>query len=416
MKKIVLVLALVFLLSSAGWAAETIKIGSLTAQTGALAPFGPPIDYGAKLAAAQINGAGGIFGRMVEIVTRDTATAPAVGRDAVTKLVEIDKVPAVVGALSSGVTVASSSVTIPNGVVLISPASTSPQLTDLKDDGLVFRTCPSDALQGVVQADVAANQGYKTAAVLFINNAYGRGLARAFTLAFQKRGGTVVAGVAYEEGKPSYRGEVEEAIRRNPDVLNVIAYPVDGNKQLVEAVEAGYEGDYIFPDGMKGDAVSGGPAKDYIDGSLGTAPGPLEVGEAALFENDYKAFLARQGHNDDYIKEAVTIPFRMQAYDATALIALAIAKAGAGFPTAPQRRQGLAIRDNMRKVAQGRGFEIKYNEFAKAFDLLSKGRDVNYQGVSGPITFDDNGDVREAAIEIWLVRKGETVSVYTVPM
>jgi len=416
MKRILLILMLVFLLSSPAMAAETIKIGSLMSLTGALAPFGPPIDNGAKLAAAQINGAGGIFGRMVEIVTRDTATAAAVARDAATKLVEIDKVSAVVGALASSSTVASSSVTIANGVVLISPASTSPQLTDLKDNDYVFRTCPSDALQGIIQGDVAANQGYKTAAVLFVNNPYGKGLAESFKASFEKRGGKVVAMVSYEGEKPSYRGEVESAIRLNPDVLNVIAYPVDGNKQLVEAVEIGYEGEYLFPDGMKGDAVSGGPAKDYIDGSLGTAPGPLDVAEAVLFENDYKAFLKQQGLSDKEITDAVTVPFRSQAYDAVALIGLAIGNTGQQFFQMAPKEQGKAIRDNLRRVAQPPGTHIKYNEFAKAFDLLAKKRAVNYQGVSGPITFDKNGDVTQAAIEIWLVRKGRTISVWTVPM
>ncbi|MBW2058393.1 MAG: ABC transporter substrate-binding protein [Deltaproteobacteria bacterium] len=416
MKKILAISLIVLFFASAGWAADTIKIGSLTALTGGLAPFGPPIDYGAQLAAAQINGAGGIFGKMVEIVTRDTATAPAVGRDAATKLVEIDKVPAVVGALSSGVTLAASSVTIANGVVLISPASTSPQLTELKDNDFVFRTCPSDALQGVIQGAVAANQGYKTASILFVNNAYGKGLAEAFARAFEKKGGKIVGMVPYEEGKPSYRGEVESAIRRNPDVLNVIAYPVDGNKQLVEAVELGYKGGYIFPDGMKGDAVSGGPAKDYINGSVGTAPGALEVAEAALFENDYKAFLAQQGLSPKEVSNAVTIPFRMQAYDATVLIALAIARTRRGFLKMPLKEQGKAIRDNLRRVANAPGTHIKYNQFAKAFDLLAKGREVNYQGVSGPITFDKRGDVKEAAIEIWMVRNGKTVPIWTVPV
>lgn len=416
MKKIVLILLLVFLLSSAGWAAETIKIGSLMSLTGGLAPFGPPIDYGAKLAAAQINGAGGIFGRMVEIVTRDSGTAPAVGRDAAAKLVEIDKVPAVVGALSSGVTVAASSVTIANGVVQISPASTSPQLTDLEDNGFVFRTCPSDALQGIVQGNLAANQGYKTASVIFVNNPYGKGLAENFKMAFEKKGGKVLAMVPYEEAKPSYRGEVESAIRGKPDVLNLIGYPVDGNKMLVETVEIGYEGEYIFPDGMKGDAVSGGPAKDYIDGSLGTAPGALEVAEVGLFEADYKAFLAQEGLSDKEISDAVTIPFRMQAYDATAVIALAIAKTGPKFLNMSPKEQGTAIRDNLRRIAQAPGTHVKYNQFAKAFDLLEKGKNINYQGVSGPITFDKKGDVKEAAIEIWMARKGKTISVWIVPM
>lgn len=415
MKRTLLILLLVFFLASAGWAADTIKIGSLMSLTGGLAPFGPPIDYGARLAAAQINGAGGIFGKMVEIVTRDTGTAPAVGRDAATKLVEIDKVAAVVGALSSGVTIASSSVLIANEVVQISPASTSPQLTELKDKGFVFRTCPSDALQGVVQGAVAANAGYKTAGILFVNNAYGKGLAEAFATAFEKHGGKIVAMVPYEEAKPSYRGEAESATRGNPDVLNVIAYPVDGNKQLVTAIEIGYEGAFIFPDGMKGDAVSGGPARDYINGSLGTAPGALEVGEARLFENDYRAFLAQQGLSPSEVDNAVTIPFRMQAYDATALIALAIAKTGRKFLTMSQKEQGRAIRDNLRGVASG-GKHVKYNQFAKALDLLKRGTSVNYQGVSGPISFDKNGDVKEAAIEIWMVKNGKTVSIWTVPM
>ena len=93
MKKIIFISLLVLTLAASGWAADTIKIGSLTALTGGLAPFGPPIDYGAKLAAAQINAAGGIFGKKVEIITRDTGTAPAVGRDAATKLIEIDIKP-----------------------------------------------------------------------------------------------------------------------------------------------------------------------------------------------------------------------------------------------------------------------------------------------------------------------------------
>ena len=416
MKKIVLILMLVCLLASPAWAADTIKIGSLMSLTGALAPFGPPIDYGAKLAAAQINGAGGIFGRMVEIVTRDSGTTPAVGRDAATKLIEIDKVPAIVGALSSGVTVASSSVSIASGVVQISPASTSPQLSDLQDSDYVFRTCPSDALQGIVQGKVAANQGYKTASVLFVNNAYGKGLAETFKAAYEAKGGKVVGMVPYEEGKPSYRGEVEAATKGKPDVLNLIGYPVDGNKMLVEAVEIGYEGEYIFPDGMKGDAVSGGPAKDYINGSLGTAPGALEVAEVVLFETDYKVFLKQQGLSDKEISDAVTVPFRSQAYDAAALICLAIAQTGQQFFQMSPKDQGKAIRDNLRKVGNAPGTHIKYNQFAKALDLLQKKSRVNYQGVSGPITLDKNGDVKEAAIEIFLVRNGRTIPVWMVPM
>jgi branched-chain amino acid transport system substrate-binding protein len=301
-------------------------------------------------------------------------------------------------------------------VVQISPSSTSPQLTDLKDNDFVFRTCPSDALQGVVEGTVAANAGYKTATQIYVNNPYGKGLAENFKKAFEAKGGKVTAMIPYEEQKPSYRGEVEAAIKGNPDVLHIIGYPVDGNKMLVVSVELGYKGDYIFPDGMKGDDVSGGPAKDYIDGSLGTAPGALEVAEVALFENDYKALQAQKGISSDEITRYVSIPFRPQAYDAAAVIGFAISRAGRQWLNMSPRAQGAAIRDNIRRIAQAPGTHVKYNEFAKGFDQLNKQKEINYQGVSGPITFDKQGDVKEAAIEIWMVKKGKTVSIWTVPM
>lgn len=404
-KVIVLMLAVLFLLvpTVVVGAQETIKIGALFSLTGGLAPYGPPIVNGAKLAVDQINKAGGLFGKKLELVIKDTATAPAVGRDAASKLINLDKVVAIIGALSSGVTVASSSITIPAGILLISPASTSPMLTDLEDNDFVFRTCVSDALQGVVQGKLALNLGYKTASVIYVNNPYGKGLADVFRKRFEAGGGKVLAMVPYEENKPSYRGEVEKAITGNPDVINLIGYPVDGNKMLVESVELGYNGDYIFPDGMKGEAVAGGPAAKYIEGTFGTAPGSLEVAVAKDFETDYeKAF------------GPSTVPFRAQCYDALALIALAIQKTGPSFLNMSQREQAKAIKDNLRSVANPPGVKVTYNEFSKAFELLSKGEDINYQGVSGPVTFDENGDVMEGAIEIWQNFKGRARTIWIV--
>jgi len=401
-KVVVLVLTVILLLSStiAGVAKEPIKVGALFSLTGGLAPYGPPIVNGAKLAVDQVNKAGGIFGRKLELIIRDTATAPAVGRDAASKLINLDRVVAIIGALSSGVTVASSSITIPAKIVLISPASTSPMLTDLKDNDFVFRTCVSDALQGVVQAKLAVDFGYKTTSVIYVNNPYGKGLAQVFKKEFEARGGKVLAMVPYEEGKPSYRGEVEKAISPGPGVLNLIGYPVDGNKMLVQSVELGYEGTYLFSDGMKGEAVAGGPAAEYIEGTFGTAPGALEVEVAKAFEEDYKKTFGSS-----------TVPFRAQCYDALTLIALAIEKVGPSFLDMTQEEQGAAIRDNLRFVANPPGEEVTYNEFAKAFKLLEEGKDINYQGASGPITFDENGDVVYGAIEIWQNFEGRAKTV-----
>jgi len=384
-----------------------VKIGMLTSRTGGLAPYGPPIANGAKLAVDQINEAGGLLGEPLEIVVRDTGTAPAVGRDAATKLVEIDKVPALVGALSSGVTFAVSSITIANEVVQISPASTSPAVTDLDDNDFVFRTVVSDALQGVVLGELAEFLGYKTTSVVYVNNAYGKGLAEVFKKTFEAKGGKVLVMVPYEENKPSYRGEVEAAIKGNPDAVEVIAYPVDGNKMLVQSVELGYKGKILFCDGMKGEAVAAGPASKYIEGCFGTAPGPIKVAAAEQFEADYITAYGKS-----------TVPYRGESYDAAALIALAIQKTGPDFLKMSRAEQGRAIRDNLRAVANPPGEEVTYKEFAKAFDLLKAGTDINYQGIAGPCTIDENGDMSEGAIEVWRIHNGkvETVRMQRVKM
>lgn len=408
---LVIIILFVFGLSTFAVAQEVIKIGGLFALTGGLSVYGPPIADAAKLAFKDINEAGGVLGKNLEFVVRDTGTAAAMGRDAASKLVEIDKVPAIIGALSSGVTVAASSIAIDGEVVLISPASTSPMLTDLEDNDYIFRTCVSDALQGVVQARLAINLGYKTVSVIYVNNPYGKGLAEVFKENLEAGGGKVLSMVPYEEQKPSYRGEVEAALEGSPDAINLIGYPVDGNKMLIQSIELGYEGEYIFPDGMKGEGVSPGPACDpeapldqhYIEGSFGTAPGSLSVEVAEKFHAAYTEEYKPSG-----------IPFRSQSYDAAILIALAIQKTGPEFLGMSRAEQGRSIRDNLRAVANPPGEEVTYGELTKALELLSKGVDINYQGVSGPITFDENGDMAEGAIEIWTIKGCKVTPVWIV--
>ena len=173
-----------------GHAAEPVKIGTLLDLTGALEAYGKPIQNGAILAAEQLNAAGGPLGRKIELIHRDSQTDPTAGIDAAKKLVELDKVVAIVGALSSGVTIpVATSVTIPSGIVQISPASTSPQLTDLQDNDLLFRTCPSDALQGKVSGRLAKTLGFQTVSTIYVNNPYGSGLSKTFSQTFGEHGG-----------------------------------------------------------------------------------------------------------------------------------------------------------------------------------------------------------------------------------
>ena len=176
---------------------EPIKIGTLIDTTGDLAIFGPSIVLATDLAALLINEAGGIDGRPVELIHRDSGTSPQIATDAASALVNVDGVEAIVGSLSSGVTLAvAESVTIPNGVVLVSPASTSPAISSLDDNDTVFRTTVSDALQGVIAAQAASQLGYDNVATIYINNAYGEGLSTVFQETFEGLGGTVSAASA----------------------------------------------------------------------------------------------------------------------------------------------------------------------------------------------------------------------------
>jgi len=397
---LLLVVGLTLGLAITGAAAETIKIGALMSLTGALGPYGPSISDGAQMAVDEINAAGGVLGKQLELVVRDTATSPDVGRDAASKLVEIDKVPAIVGALSSGVTLAASSVTIPAEVVLISPASTAPSLPALDDNDYVFRTVVSDEVQGVVLGRLAVILNYTRTSVTYVNNDYGKGLADTFKNTFEALGGQVLVMVAYEENKPSYRGEVDKLLAGNPDAIVMVSYPVDGNKQIVEAVEAGYQGAFLMTDGMKGEGVAPGPACASAE-----SPGPIEGAYGTVAAGGFKADQFEADYNAGGYGPS-TIPYYDKAYDAVMLIALAMVRAG--------EATGPAIRDNLRAVANPPGEIVYYNEFEKAVALLEAGQDINYQGAAGVVDFKDTGDVT-GGILIWKVEGCHVVSVMEAP-
>ncbi len=366
-------------------AAEPIKIGTLLDLTGALEAYGKPVQSGAILAAEQLNAAGGLLGRPLTLVHRDSQTEPTAGIDAAKKLVELDKVVAMVGALSSGVTIpVATSVTIPSGIVLISPASTSPQLTDLHDDDTLFRTCPSDALQGKVSGRLAKTLGFQAMAVIYVNNPYGSGLAKTFQQSFSAQGGRVVATVAYEEGRPSYRGELEQALKDKPQALALFSYPENGVTIIRQALELGFTGKLLLADGMKAPEVVQNVGVQYLQGTYGTTPGSRDSGAKTRFVT---AYTQRFGAKPPK-------PYIDTCYDAIAVLGLAIQQAKSSDPK--------AMRAAIRQVANPPGEVIEPGEFEKAFALLNNGAKIQYRGASGEVDFDDHGDV-VTPIEIWKV-------------
>jgi len=384
--------------------AAEIKVGTLLSFTGPLKEFGPGIQNGCILAAKQM----GAAGFEVELVKADSETSAIPAVNAAKKLVDVDKVVAIIGALSSGVTVpVAESVTIPAGVIMISPASTSPLITVLKADqgkDFLFRTCPSDALQGVIAGRFAATYN-KTASVLYVNNPYGQGLAEEFKNSFEKMGGKVLAMVPIDEkAAESYNAELKKVLEGNPDRMCAYSYPEHAKIYIKEAIEFFKYRHFLFCDGTKSEDIVKAVGAKNVANQFGTAPGSAGGEPYVIFSADYKTEFGK----------LPPLPFITNAYDGTAVVGLAAFAAKVkGLPLTSAN-----IRDNLRYVANPPGEIIKPGEFKKAFDLLKDGKDINYEGAAGSVDFDKNGDVT-TPIEVWKYNtKGEIVTVrmeYEIP-
>ncbi len=364
-----------------------LRIALLGPLTGALAPFGPDFVNSANLAIQHINDAGGVLGQPVKLMIGDTGTLPEQGVAEARRLVDIERVTAIVGAAASGVTLpVAESVTVPAGVLQVSMASTSPALTDVEDNDLLFRTPISDAAQGVVLADLIEDEGYTSVCSMYVNNAYGQGLSEKFASEFT---GEVTAQVSHTaETAPSYSSELEQCVAGGPEALVAISY-VEGQADvyLKEALEGGIIDQFVFVDGTKNDQMFRTLGWENFDGFRGTAPGALETEFGATFDTEFEA---KYG----YLYQT---PFNRETYDAVVVIALAAEKAGS--------TDSAAIRDALRDVANSPGEAVGPGAegVAAALEAVRAGTDIDYQGAAGSIELDENGDVLVGAIEIWRV-------------
>jgi len=387
--KVLTVVFAVALTTGAGQA-EPLKIGALMPMTGDLQAFGEADLKGVEFAVEQINAAGGVNGEPVEMVVADTQTRPQAGVDAAQKLINVDGVNAIIGALSSGVTIpVARTVTSREGVPQISNASTSPTVTGLSDDDFLFRTVPSDAFQGVALANLVSGKGLSAVGVLYVNNDYGQGLADAFSEAFS---GKVTEAIGFEKGQASYRGELQQAASGGAEALVLIGYPESGGVILRQSLEGGFFTRFVFTDGMKAPEIIDRIGAQYLNGAFGTVPQAPDTEGRRVFR---EAYMAEYG-------ELPGKPYYDTAYDAAFAIALAAQKAGSNDPA--------AIRDNLRAVANPPGETILPGEWEKAAKLLADGQDINYEGASGSIDFDEHGDV-PGTIGHWEIQDGEIVDV-----
>jgi ABC-type branched-subunit amino acid transport system substrate-binding protein len=351
-------------------------VGTLLPTTGDLADLGQPIEDGATLPAKQLEGETEI---QIDLQAEDSQTDPSAAQSAAQSLVNAGY-PAITGAASSEVTIqVAEGVAIQNGATMCSPASTSPAITDLDDDGFVYRTPPTDALQGEVLAQVAAERiEAETAATMFVNNSYGQLLSESFADAF---GGEVQEQVSFQKEQSSYTSRIEQAVSGDPDAMVVIGYPASGN-QLFRDFYANFDTELpiLVTDGLRDPALPSN-VDNPMENVRGTAP--LAAGPGNEFFS--------QQYQDEYGREPGV--FTAQAYDATACLILANAAAG--------ENTGSAIAEQMTNVANEGGEKFTPENLADAVEAAASGTEINYQGASSAIEFDENGDLTAATYELF---------------
>ncbi len=365
MKKLLLATAATALVAGPVLAQENVKIGIALGFTGPLESLAPPMEAGAQMAAEEVNEAGGFLGgSTVETVSGDSTCIDAGAATAVgERLITSDGVKGIVGAMCSGATGAIlQNVALPNGVVMISPSATSPALSTAEDNGLFFRTAPSDARQGVVMTNIIMERGIDEVAVTYTNNDYGKGLADSFQQAFEEAGGTVTMNAPHEDLKADYSAEVGALASAGGEALVVAGYVDSGGSGVVRAaLDTGAFETFVFPDGMVSQALEDNFGSE-IDGSFGQNPAAAGEGR-----DTYTAMAEAAGFDG-------TSAFSAEAYDAAALMLLAMQAAGSSDPG--------VYKEHVMDIANAPGEEILPGELGKALQILADGGEVDYQGAT----------------------------------
>jgi branched-chain amino acid transport system substrate-binding protein len=345
--------------------AEDIKLGIVFGFTGPIESLTQPMASAAEMAMKEVTDSGALLGgSTVTSVRGDSTCIDSAAAVAVTeRLVTSDKVNGIVGGDCSGVTGAMlQNVARPNGIVMVSPSATSPALSTAEDDGLFFRTSPSDARQGQVMTEIILERGINTVAVTYQNSDYGKGLADAFESAFVAAGGTVTINLAHEDGKADYSAEVGSLASAGGEMLVVAGYIDQGGKGIVQAsLDTGAFDLFHFPDGMISVNLEENFGND-VNGSSGQHPGTDSPGAASV------AAMAEVNGFDG------TSPFAPESYDAAALIMLAMQAAGSS--------SSADYKSHILNVANAPGVEILPGELAKGLKILADGGEIDYVGGS----------------------------------
>ena len=381
-------------------AAEGLKLGTLAPTTGDLSSIGQNWPAAVQLAVDTINECGGVNEAQVSLVTEDSQTDPSAGSSAMTKLAEVDQVAGVVGAFASSVSGAAVDVAVRNKVMMVSPGSTSPVFTERAQNGELngfwARTAPPDTYQSQALAALAEKQGFKNVSTVAINNDYGVGFEQQFVKAFKDRGGNIVGTeVRYDPKAATFDSEAKTAFEGKPDAVAAVLYAETGSLLLKSAYENGLSDgvtvlltDGVYSDDFVNQVGKTADGKSIIAGALGTVPGAngegLENFTALWNEKVGKELTAYVPHN----------------WDAAVLMMLAA--------EASDANTGEGIKSKILDIANAPGTEV--SDACEAIALVRQGEEINFQGASGNVDIDENGDV-VGSYDVWQVGEDGSLSV-----
>jgi ABC-type branched-subunit amino acid transport system substrate-binding protein len=377
-----------------------LTIGDSLPLSGDLADFGPPGEKAADLAIAEIQAAIEEVGadHTVEIVHEDNGGGAdqQAAVQAARKMVDSDGATCIAGAWASADTIPTAeSVAIPEEVTVVSPASTSDEITGLEDDGLVNRTAPPDSFQGPTLAqfldqELGGAQG-KTVNVGARNDSYGNGLAETFSAAWEELGGSIGETVIYDTRLPNYDSEADQLTSGNPDALVIVDFPETYNKVGPALVRAGFDPETTFvTDGLISGDLAESAGEDAVNGLRGTAPGTPDREDATrafdeLYTSSEPADVDRQ-------------TFDAQNFDAVVLCYLAAVAAGS--------TEGADIASTIQDVSASPGDPYSWEELPEAIEALQNGDDIDYLGASGQIDMDENGDATAGVYDVYEFSNG----------
>jgi branched-chain amino acid transport system substrate-binding protein len=358
-----------------------LKLGAVIPLTGSLSFLSPPEIAGIELAVQDINAAGGVLGKPVEFSIEDSSDGdhPEIAPASATKVLS-EGVDAVIGAAASGVTRLIIDQITGAKVVQISMSNTAPDLSTWDDGGYYFRTAPSDLLQGAIVGNEVVADGNENVAIIYQQSAYGEGLEAKAKATIEAAGATVVSSLAFPEAETNFDSIVDQTVAAGADSVLVISY--DESKKIIPALQKKqFDGSKIYlVDGNLAD-YSDQSWASYLNGAKGTLPG-------GKLDEAFKQRLS-DIYMEKYNEELKEFSYGAETYDAVILLALAAQQAGDD--------SGEAIAANMQSVSTG---GTKVTDFAAGLAAIKAGEDVDYDGFSGPIEFDDNGDPTGASIGI----------------